>query len=388
MDTEEEHHKLVQIAEMGAVNEERGAGDGSDVGGSDYSDQDSSDDGPQEGGIPILQLNSGIHAPKVRPFNPELPDTVTLLSHPESNGQVYIVGTAHFGNKSQEDVASTIRQLRPDFVVLELCPERKGILTVDESAVQVDPSWEDLNQIIKRIGVSQGILQFFLLKLSAHCTSKLGMTPGGEMRCAYRESSMQQDCMILLGDRPLSITLKRAFGSLSLWQKAQFLWVVMREMKTDISQEDVEKCKSSDVLEELIEKLSQEFPTLHRVLVSERDLFLAHVLKSSASKHLMTTAGPQPAVVVGVVGIGHVPGIKRAWNNANMSKEQLNMLLAIPQPTTSQKIFTGVVRISILGLVGFGCYKVGRFAFERVDLTPVQHGFDKAVDAIRSKLQK
>ena len=117
------------------------------------------------------------------------------------------------------------------------------------------------------------------------------------MRCAYRESSTQQGCMILLGDRPLSITLKRAFGSLSLWQKAQFLWVIMREMKTDISQEDVEKCKSSDVLEELIEKLSQEFPTLHRVLVSERDLFLAHVLKSSASKHIMTTAGPQPALV-------------------------------------------------------------------------------------------
>ena len=120
---------------------------------------------------------------------------------------------------------------------------------------------------------------------------------GGEMRCAYRESSTQQGCMILLGDRPLSITLKRAFGSLSLWQKAQFLWVIMREMKTDISQEDVEKCKSSDVLEELIEKLSQEFPTLHRVLVSERDLFLAHVLKSSASKLIMTTAGPQPALV-------------------------------------------------------------------------------------------
>ena len=36
--------------------------------------------------------------------NPELPETVTLLKT-EDGGSVYIVGTAHFSQQSQEDVA-------------------------------------------------------------------------------------------------------------------------------------------------------------------------------------------------------------------------------------------------------------------------------------------
>ncbi|XP_055343216.1 uncharacterized protein LOC129591559 [Paramacrobiotus metropolitanus] len=317
-------------------------------------------------GFPVLRISDHMRPPKIRPVNPVLPDTVTMLEHAPSGGRVYIVGTAHFGEKSQEDVALTIRTLTPDFVILELCPERKAILTVDEDAARSEPTMEDLNLMAKQIGFSQAVMQFFLLKLSAHCTKKLGMIPGGEMRSAYREAVKNPDCMVLLGDRPISITLKRAFGALSLWQKIQFLWVIMREMRTDISQEDVEKCKSSDVLEELIDKLSAEFPTLHRVLVHERDLFLAQVLKNSVSKMVMTTEGPQGSVTVGVVGIGHVPGIKRAWSNELLSHDELRNLLAIPQPSRLQVYTSRIVMVSSLLLCGYGAYRGGRFLFSRL----------------------
>jgi pheromone shutdown protein TraB len=202
-------------------------------------------------------------------------------------------------------------------------------------------------------------------------TDDMFSVAGGEMRCAYREACKLNDCMILLGDRPISITLKRAFGSLSIWQKVQFLYVVMREMKTDISQEDVEKCKNNDVLEELVEKLSEEFPTLHRVLVAERDLFLAHILKSSVAKPIVRSTGIQPSVVVGVVGIGHVSGIKRAWNDALLTKTQLDDLLIIPQPSTGQKVFSVAVRLSLLGLVGYGAFRFGRFAWRKIDISRI-----------------
>lgn len=146
-----------------------------------------------------------------------------------------------------------------------------------------------------------------------------------------------------------------------LLQKIQFLWVVSREMGTDISQEDVEKCKSSDVLEDLIEKLSSEFPTLHRVLVHERDLFLAQVFKNAAGKMVMSTAGLQPSVSVGVVGIGHVPGIKRAWNNPLMTNAQMQDLLAIPTTSKVQVYTSRLIFLSSVVLCGFGVYKGGRF---------------------------
>lgn len=194
----------------------------------EYEDDDSDDtliaqeeDGDLEG-VPGLQLGNDITAAKFRPSNPVLPDTVSILDYGPTGGRVYLVGTAHFGEKSREDVTTTIRTLTPDFVILELDQERRGILTVDEDAQQTEPTWDDLSQMTKHVGVSQGVLQFLLLKLSAHCTKKLGMIPGGEMRAAYREANRLSDCMILLGDRPISITLKRAFGALSIWQVSKW----------------------------------------------------------------------------------------------------------------------------------------------------------------------
>ena len=57
------------------------------------------------------------------------------------------------------------------------------------------------------------------------------------------------------------------------------------------------------------------------MFVTERDLFLAHSLQVAADSipvHAMAgRAGegtdPPPVVVVGVVGIGHVPGILQNW---------------------------------------------------------------------------
>ena len=60
------------------------------------------------------------------------------------------------------------------------------------------------------------------------------------------------------------------------------------------------------------------------MFVSERDLFLAHSLQMSADSLPSYSAGsgvPSPRVVVGVVGIGHVPGIVANWGK--VTKEQI-----------------------------------------------------------------
>lgn len=52
-------------------------------------------------------------------FNANLPETVTLLRMP-NNCNVYLIGTAHFSEKSQEDVANVIRNVRPKTVLVEV----------------------------------------------------------------------------------------------------------------------------------------------------------------------------------------------------------------------------------------------------------------------------
>ena len=75
----------------------------------------------------------GMPSKKSRVLDPaSLPDTCTLLSGPNGRGRVYLVGTAHFSQESNEDVAAVIQAVKPDIVVLELCKvsgKRKCLLT-------------------------------------------------------------------------------------------------------------------------------------------------------------------------------------------------------------------------------------------------------------------
>ena len=48
------------------------------------------------------------------------------------------------------------------------------------------------------------------------------------------------------------------------------------------SEEDVERCKQRDLLEEMLIQMTGEYPSLSKVFVQERDIFLAHNLKKAA----------------------------------------------------------------------------------------------------------
>lgn len=76
-----------------------------------------------------------------------------------------------------------------------------------------------------------------------------------------------------------------------------------------ISKEEVEKCKQKDLLEDMLQEMTGEFPAMSRVFVEERDIYLTYSLQLASSpvphvNHSQSGAQYVPAVVVGVVGIG------------------------------------------------------------------------------------
>lgn len=81
----------------------------------------------------------------------------------------------------------------------------------------------------------QGILHIMLLSMSAHITKQLGMAPGGEFRAAFQEVRQTPGCRLHLGDRPIQITLQRALGSLSIWQKFQLAWALITSRRQKIT---------------------------------------------------------------------------------------------------------------------------------------------------------
>ncbi|XP_055365588.1 traB domain-containing protein isoform X1 [Betta splendens] len=297
-----------------------------------------------------------------RQASPKLPETVTRLTAPDGS-ILYLVGTAHFSDSSKNDVAMTIRAVQPDVVVVELCQYRVSMLKMDENTLLREAkeiNLDKVQQAIKQNGLMSGLMQILLLKVSAHITEQLGMAPGGEFREAFKEAGRVPFCKFHLGDRPIPVTFKRAIAALSLWQKARLAWGLC--FLSDpislsyFSKEDVEKCKQKDLLEQTMSEMIGEFPALHQTIVAERDIYLTHTLRqATCSVEAPPNAQKVPAVVVGVVGMGHVPGIEKNWEK----QLNINEIMSVAPPSRFGWVLRMVTRGVMVGMLGYACYYAG-----------------------------
>ncbi|EFO85261.1 hypothetical protein CRE_24675 [Caenorhabditis remanei] len=327
---------------------------------------------PNVNTVTVLKWPTNLGIPQ---RNPVLNDSDAAWKQAMEDSTVYLIGTAHFSKESQEDVSNTIRAVQPDFVMLELCPSRISIISMDEARLLSEA--KDLNsqkiiQTIKQNGAIQGILHVLLLSMSAHVTRELSMAPGGEFRAAHRAAVATENCRVVLGDRPIQVTLQRALASLSIWQKIRFFFHVAFSHREKITAEEVERCKQKDLLEQLLAEMADDFPQLSQIFVEERDAYMTHalhmlVLRNAIEKRAQwlrgTTGQPyQPLTIVSVVGIGHTPGIVNKWN----TNIDFDPLMVVPPPSLGTKVFATGVRIVVWGSLGYLAYRGGRAIFNRV----------------------
>lgn len=307
--------------------------------------------------------NKGLPSKKLRVAEPDLPSTVQVLVSANTGAKVYLVGTAHFSKESCEDVALVIKATQPDIVVVELCKARTNILHLDEATILEEAQNLDLEkslEIIRTQGTVQGVMYLLLLSMSAHLTKELGMAPGGEFRRAFVEAKSVPGCMVHLGDRPISITLKRALSALSPWQKVRLGWNILTS-RDSITKEEVERCKDRDLLENMLAEMAGEFPALSRVFVQERDLFLAHSLQVAADSAVQ---GGSVTTVVGVVGIGHMPGIMEHWGK--VTRDQVRDVVRVEPPSRISRVVSFTVKTAFWGSCLYGAYRLARVPVSRL----------------------
>jgi len=129
--------------------------------------------------------------------------------------------------------------------------------------------------------------------------------------------------------------------------------------KDTLSKEEVEKFKEKDILEEMLKEMAGEFPAFSEVFVRERDLFLSYALRRVAKPlpHPNPAIGSVPAVVVGVVGIGHVQGIKDHWD----AEVDIRELMFVPAGSAIGSAFKWSVRATMFGFLSWGCYKAFKY---------------------------
>jgi pheromone shutdown-related protein TraB len=210
--------------------------------------------------------------------------------------EIILVGAAHVSEKSVKQVRETIEKEKPDVVGVELDRQRYDALTKQRS-------WQGMR--IGRVLEEGKIFLLFLNIMLANFQRKvgedLGVKPGSEMLEAIK-AAREVGAKVVLLDRDVRITLRRAWECMSPWEKFKFMGLVLNDLffGEEIDKKTVEKMKKKSVLTELIEELSKELPNAKRVLVDERDAYIANKIRESKAKKMVV-----------VVGAGHVNGIKK-----------------------------------------------------------------------------
>lgn len=258
----------------------------------------------------------------------------------DSTCRVYVVGTAHVSQESCDQVKAVINYLKPQVVFLELCSSRVSILTPQN--LQVPTMNEMIDMWKKKKMNTFGILySWFLAKVA----SQLDVLPGAEFRVAFEEA-MNYGGKVILGDRPVQITLRRTWGKMSLWHRAKFLYYIVFQSLFLPSPEDLNKMLKDmddvDMLTLVIQEMSKAFPSLMETLLHERDLYMSSKLLKVAREH---------SSVVAVVGKGHVSGIKKSWQQPI----EVQSLLELPvtrQGASKMKILVSIGALSAVIVSG------------------------------------
>ncbi|KAH0978988.1 hypothetical protein GBA52_006165 [Prunus armeniaca] len=252
-------------------------------------------------------------------FGP-VPAWRTEFVEPEA---IWLVGTTHISQDSALEVERVVRAVKPDNVVVELCRSRQpnfraGIMYANasmdgEAGQQLRSNMFSLTgtgffgavgRSINLGGQTALALRVLLAVFSSKISSDTNRPFGDEFRAA-RKVSEEVGAQIVLGDRPIEITLERAWNSLNWTEKLSLVASVVRGITStsDMSQKNLkESSASDDGTFQLYEQLSSSYPSLLQPLIHERDTYLAWSLKRSKAVN-------KSKRVVGVIGKGHMNGV-------------------------------------------------------------------------------
>ncbi|MEQ6376528.1 TraB/GumN family protein [Bacillaceae bacterium S4-13-58] len=220
--------------------------------------------------------------------------------------EIILVGTAHVSKKSAEQVKEVIDAERPDSVCVELDQQRF-------QSLQSGNKWKDMDifRVIKEKKSTLLLMNLVVSSFQKRMAKQLGIKAGQEMMQGI-ESAKEVGAELVLADRDIQITFSRIWHGVGTMGKFKLLLSLIYSIfdKETISEEDLEKMKSEDMLSSMLQEITVAFPKLKHHLVDERDQYLAQKIKEAPGNK-----------VVAVLGAAHIPGIsKEIYKDHDLSK--------------------------------------------------------------------
>lgn len=214
---------------------------------------------------------------------------------------IILVPTSHVARESLKNVKKAIEREKPDCVAVELDMNRYYSMKEQSKGSTLDA--------MKNLGFLTFVLYWFLKSLQSWLGKRTGILPGSEMVGAV-DVAREAGIKVALIDRDIRITVTR-MNSIPWTEKAKMILFLFKGITIDYllmklgrggQRIDLNKVPPKEIIDKAMTMMKGEFPSMYRVLVNERDHFMAERLRDMSRKFRK---------IVVVIGAGHIDGIRK-----------------------------------------------------------------------------
>lgn len=248
-----------------------------------------------------------------------------------------LIGTAHVSKQSAEQVKEVIEREKPDSVCVELDEQRY-------QSIMDSNRWKnmDIFKVIKEKKATFLLMNLVISSFQKRMAKQFGIKPGQEMIQGI-ESAKEVGAELVLADRNIQITFSRIWNGVGFWGRAKLMFALIGGIfnNEEITEEEMEKMKSEDMLNSMLHEFTVAFPRLKTPLIDERDQYLSQKIKEAPGEK-----------IVAVLGAAHVPGIREEIKKDH----DLAAITKTPPKSKLPTIIAWMIPAIILGLIGYAFY--------------------------------
>lgn len=272
-----------------------------------------------------------------------LSDTVSRIKTEKK--EIILLGTAHISSESINEVRSYMESESPDHVCVEIDSGRY-------KSMEEGNSWKhmDLQKVFKEKKTFLLLGNLVLSSFQRRLGSGLGNKPGEEMAAAIEEAK-DRNIPFSLSDRPIQITLQRAWACSNFWNKMKLLSTLLATAfsKEEMDEKEMEELKKGSAIESMMKEMADYLPTVKEVLIDERDQYLATKIYQSPGKKSLA-----------VIGAAHAPGIIEWFRKLDQDKvhSDLEKITHIPPRKFISKLIPWLVPLTVIGLISYAAVKI------------------------------
>eukprot|EP01034_Spumella_vulgaris_P025153 gene25153-31576_t len=277
--------------------------------------------------------------------NDTIPPAVTVSDATANNIEdSHAVLEPLVASTSVDMVKEAVSVIKPQFVAVELCEGRLDALVEYADSMrgrvvakdEKNSIWKVLldgfrQRSFKVLGM--GLLSWMQNKTAAGLNCKLG----AELSVAAQEGH-KIGAAVVLADRRYDVTSQRIFDCLTTVDKLKMMAVLLWEALTTslfhVRDYVAQSEDQSDFVAEEMQRFAEGMPHLARVIIDERDEYIAQTLceiaKTGFGSHSVSGGAEaniiRKGLIVAVVGAGHLAGIQRHIQAGGISQERAQAL--------------------------------------------------------------